>query len=806
MSSVMRSLHTQSLSRQHTKSNLRPKKMAVILHFALLSVGAHFIAPAAMAAESGTSVQQYNISGGTLSQVLVAFASQSGILLSVDGKLTSGKTSNGLHGSYNIDQGLNALLTGSGLMAKRAADGNYLVEVAPAGAASVAGKKSETTLPTLTVVGDWLGSAEQAMVFEHPGARDVIRREQIDEQGATRVRDVLNRIPGVYAPENNGTGGQDLALNVGIRGLNPRLASRSTILMDGIPVPFAPYGQPQLSLAPVSLGNMDAVDVVRGGGAVRYGPQNVGGIINFVTKAIPKDYTAKVNVQTEMSSHSSNNGKTTADAIIGGTTDNGLGGAVLYSGVRGSDWRDHSGTTIDDVILKGNYQIDATQKVTGMIQHYEGRADMPGGLSVADYAKDPFQSTRPYDSFWGRRTLVTAGYSYTPDATKEFTVNAFYTSTLRSGYLEQGSNITLSPRRYWVKGIETHYSQAFNLGQVHHEIGVGHRYINEQSNELRYKASTSLGILPTEASPYDRDTRGGTNANAFYLDDRIDVGNWTITPGIRYEMIRSRQMDNFNHLRYQGDYNTALPALNVLYHMNNAWNIYANTEGSFGAIQYSQMTQAVKDGNITPEKARTWEVGTRYDDGDLQAEIGAFLINFNNQYDSNQQTGEVIVRGKTRHQGIESSLAYNLGAFDERLRGLKTYLNYTFVDATIRNGVANYGNQVPFSPKQKALLGVSYQTGQWTWDGHAQLMSSQYADNANTEAESTDGSKGKIPGYSVFGVSGRYQFGTKATSPAIGVGIDNVFDRRYFTRSDDNNKGKYVGEPRTVYIRLSAGF
>ena len=27
---------------------------------------------------------------------------------------------------------------------------------------------------------------------------------------------------------------------------------------------------------------MDAVDVVRGGGAVRYGPQNVGGIVNFV--------------------------------------------------------------------------------------------------------------------------------------------------------------------------------------------------------------------------------------------------------------------------------------------------------------------------------------------------------------------------------------------------------------------------------------------------------------------------------------------------------------------------------------------
>jgi len=81
-----------------------------------------------------------------------------------------------------------------------------------------------------------------------------------------------------------------MALNFGIRGLNPRLATRSTLLMDGIPIPYAPYGQPQLSLGPISMGNMDAVDVVRGGGAVRYGPQNVGGIVNFVPRAIPEDF------------------------------------------------------------------------------------------------------------------------------------------------------------------------------------------------------------------------------------------------------------------------------------------------------------------------------------------------------------------------------------------------------------------------------------------------------------------------------------------------------------------------------------
>ena len=200
-------------------------------------------------------------------------------------------------------------------------------------------------LDTSKVVGDWLGDAAQINVFEHPGARDVIRREEFERQGATQARDVLNRIPGVNAPENNGTGSHDMALNFGIRGLNPRLAARSTVLMDGIPVPFAPYGQPQLSFAPISMGNMDAVDVVRGGGAVRYGPQNVGGIVNFVTRAIPDEPTVKGGFQTETSPSSSHDGfKTSANLLAGGTNANGLGGALLYSGTRGGDWREHSDT------------------------------------------------------------------------------------------------------------------------------------------------------------------------------------------------------------------------------------------------------------------------------------------------------------------------------------------------------------------------------------------------------------------------------------------------------------------------------
>ncbi|MBB3101968.1 outer membrane receptor for Fe3+-dicitrate [Azomonas macrocytogenes] len=432
---------------------LNPFSSTLILSAAIAL--AHLpVAMAQGASSSSVSARQvYVIEPGPLETTLYQFGQQAGVLIAFAPELVARRQSPGLHGEYSNQEGLDQLLAGSGLQAVSQDEG-FILQREPA-----AGSTTATTAVELetAVVGDWLGEGEQQDVFNHPGARDVVRREQFERFGASSAREVLNRIPGVNAPENNGTGSHDMALNFGIRGLNPRLAARSTVLMDGIPVPFAPYGQPQLSLAPISIGNMDAVDVVRGGGAVRYGPQNVGGIVNFVTRAIPDEFTAKGSVQTEISPDSNQNGfKKTANMLIGGTSDNGLGGAILYSGVRGSDYRKHSDTRIDDVIFKGRYQINDAHTLRGIVQYYDGEADMPGGLSKKAFDRNPYQSTRPVDEFWGRRTLAGLSYDYAKEASK-FTINTFFTRTLRSGYLDQGSFVSLSPRYYWVRGIETRF-------------------------------------------------------------------------------------------------------------------------------------------------------------------------------------------------------------------------------------------------------------------------------------------------------------------------------------------------------------
>ncbi len=350
-------------------------------------------------------------------------------------------------------------------------------------------------------------------------------------------------------------------------------------------------------------------------------------------------------------------------------------------------------------------------------------------------------------------------------------------------------------------------SQGFELGESRHEVGIGHRYVNEASHELRYWTRADSGQLPSTGSRNDRDTRGSTEANAFYIDDRIDIGNWTITPGIRYEKIDSEQKNLLKNSKDSGRYNASLPALNVIYHLTPSWNLYANTEGSFGTVQYSQMGKAVRSGDIEPEKARTWELGSRYDDGILRAELGAFLINFDNQYESNQQTDSVTARGKTRHKGIEAAIAYDLADLDPLLSGFDVYASYAYVDASIREDGPNKGNQVPFSSKHKGTLGANYRTGAWSYNLDGSFQTSQYADNANTESESADGSTGRIAGWMVWSARGTYDFGPQLNDLKLGLGVKNLFDRRYYTRSfDDNNKGLYVGQPRTLYVQASVGF
>ncbi|SHN33959.1 TonB-dependent siderophore receptor [Rhizobacter sp. OV335] len=661
---------------------------------------------------------------------------------------------------------------------------------------------AEVTLEPVQVSGNWLGSGLQNSVKSFAGARTVVKKEEIEQTGAASIGDVMRRIPGVQSTENSGSAGSAISLNIGVRGLTGRYSPRSTVLLDGIPLAVAPYGQPQLSFAPVSLNNIESVDVVRGGGAVRYGPQNVGGIINFNTRSIPATDTLSGDATVRYNDFSEGGGHNTQYSLfLGRELDNGLGLALLYSGLDGSEWRANSDEKVNDLAVKFRQPLVGKAEVYGKLSYYDVTSRTPGGLTPAQYDADPFRNTRPTDYWSGVRKGIDLGYLNPLSATQEAEVRLYYNESSRASVLINtgGTLLTHQPRNYRVLGVEPRYTQRLAFGSVAHDVTVGYRFVRERGDDNSFTENfPSGGANPTTSFENE------TDAHAVYVDDRIAIGNWRITPGVRFEHISTTRIDGAGKT-FDTDNNKALPSVNVAWLVTSEWTLFSNYNTSFGPVQNIQLNSQTATNPLKPEVAKTFELGTRWKSATLSAELTAFRLRFDNQIQ--QVTAGAFPRfanlGATKHDGVETALDYSFDK-DSALAGLNVFANYTHTRALQESG-DTAGNEVPFYSRDTDTVGARYRLAAWSFNLSSTHQSSQFSDNANGWAETVNGGAGLVPGYRLWNAQVGWKLPT-ATAIDVQVGINNLADKRYYTRNVDGNLGRMVGAPRTTYVQARVAF
>jgi Fe(3+) dicitrate transport protein len=202
------------------------------------------------------------------------------------------------------------------------------------------------------------------------------------------VKEALRRVPGVQVVDEDAFG---LKLNISVRGLSARRSGRTLLLEDGVPIQPAPYADPSAHYYP-TLHRVERIEVRKGSAQVLFGPQSIGGVVNFVTDAVPDRLLIEGAAQIGTRSFRS------LDASLGiGNDAFGIRLDAVHK--QGDGIRDYHGTRVDEIAVKTRMAFNDTHSLTVKGAYYaEGSRLTEGGLNEARFAISPYYN--PFRNDW----------------------------------------------------------------------------------------------------------------------------------------------------------------------------------------------------------------------------------------------------------------------------------------------------------------------------------------------------------------------------------------------------------------------
>jgi outer membrane receptor for Fe3+-dicitrate len=239
-------------------------------------------------------------------------------------------------------------------------------------------------LPGVRVVEERLRPAEQL-----PGAFYRVDAVRFEELHAVTLEEVLRLLPGAYVRPEDALG---LRINLGVRGLPPNRSQKVLVLEDGVPVAPAPYGYPELYYHP-PLERFTEVELVTGGGQLLYGPQTIGGVVNYITPLPqrPNELDVVGTVGTR------------AYGRLGIRYGTAWGESrMLLYGLwkRGQLNRENTASRVVDVGVKGVVPLAARQWLLAKLSVYDEQSQTTyAGLTQAQFEENPYQNPFRHDTF-----------------------------------------------------------------------------------------------------------------------------------------------------------------------------------------------------------------------------------------------------------------------------------------------------------------------------------------------------------------------------------------------------------------------
>lgn len=797
----------------------KPRLLALAVRAALLTLPVAGLVPGNACAQAAPASHHFDIPAGALSTALTRLAAQTGAQLTANGELTAGKSSPALKGTMTLDQALERLLAGSGMVAASAQPGTYLLKAAPAA------KSGEATLAPVTVTagaelaganpkiyagkqtarGGKLGILGNKDFLDTPFSTTSYTSELIADQNAKTVADVLQNDPSVRHTTPIG----HMVENFYIRGF---LVTADNMALNGL-YGVAPYGH-------VPTEFIERVEIVKGPSALLSGmaPNGaIGGTIGLVPKRAEDTPITRVGVDFESGSQLGTHldiGRRFGGDNEFGVRFNGAyrdGGTELdsqsktrqlaalaldYRGERlrlNLDAYDSTEKTDNGSPLMISFSprvIDPPKSSTNLFKSTYSTMRNQGALFRGEF--DVNEQLSVYAGF-GFRKNEYDGYINGTRANNVLPSGAYTGSTAhQSGYTDSAT-------------YETGLRGKFKTGPIRHEVVLAATGLRLASGTItrfsgNFASSIYAPVTPLLAAhPGDAPKTGETTLGGIALADTLNFADdkVALTLGLRSQRVEDTSFSAATGaITADYDKRVTTPAVGIVV---KPWGggiaLYANYIEGLSKGDTAPSSAANANQVFAPYVSEQKEIGAKWDAGNYANTVALYEITQPSMV-RDAATNIYGIDGEKRVRGMEWTVMGQI-LRDVRLLGGLTLAEGKQMKTA--NG-ANDGKEAYGMPSRQGNLGLEWDTS-WlpglTLSGRVVHTDKQYLNSANTL---------EIPSWTRVDAGARYTAQIAGKKTTFRANVTNLFDKDYWAGPYHGEGYTTLSAPRTFSLSATTDF
>ena len=769
--------------------SLHPSRSIFYITTGLLVIGASSLLQSQAHGGQGNSGQtnsevasktlSYNIPAGPLETRLNRFAEESGLLLTAPGTLTRSRRSNGLKGSYTVNEGLKSLLLGSGLR-HRFVDGRTAV------LESLSENTGSQRMQSVMVKSEL---QERTLQGSHTSVA-VTGGDKL-EQRSNEVFDVIERTAGAALGPNN---------EITIRGIRQRgFGGSNNVVTTRVDGAVVSNNTRVFANVLKSTWDLEQIEILRGPQSTQAGRNSLAGAVEIRSKDPAHEFAVKV--RSEAGSADTKNGDTYGGALVVNRPliENRL--ALRIS----AEYQESDGLVYNDVLnddryangrlgnLRAGLLFEPADRLSAVLKYTRiDSKEYPLALGVDGLR---FPDKRVISNALDRKEKINfesghlrLGYQFS-DA---FRLESETTYSEGDSFTQTGFIVDQS-----ADSIEQEIKLLYQSDQM--RAVLGGFYANDETDSyLNYAFPNGIRLVRLS-------TRETTNYAGFIEIEYRMLPRLRIIAGSRYDRETRKNFGSstfsagFPNSAVAGKttYKAFLPKLGVIYDFTDDISLGFTVQRGYRAGGAGVNLFTGQSFDFDPEYTRNYEVSLR-----SQWLENRLTINANLFYTDwkDQQVGIAGVSGNALDITTENAGESRVfgGELETRAfvnKNLQLFAAIGYVDTRFKDFISKNiqlaGNEFPDAPKTTAVLGMTYYFN----DNVFFNIDTSYTHDAFGDVENTRNKR----------IDNRFlanvRLGYEADNWSVLAYADNLLDKNYIAEARQGRKGEIIaGDPRTFGV------